>query len=60
MTEPPTGEDLTVTVAVPDVEGPVRRVAAGGWRRAVVGLAVGAAAGIAAATAMPRDGGRRV
>jgi hypothetical protein len=36
-----------------------RHVAAGGWRRAVVGLLVGALAGAAVALVVPRDEGPR-
>jgi hypothetical protein len=36
-----------------------RHVAAGGWRRALVGLAVGAAAGVLVALVVPRDEGPR-
>lgn len=32
-----------------------RRIAAGGWRRAVTGVALGVAAGLAAIGAIPRD-----
>jgi hypothetical protein len=41
------------------VEPATRHVAAGGWRRAVVGLVVGAIAGAAVALVVPRDGGPR-
>ena len=37
------------------VSDPARRVAAGGWRRAVVGIALGIAAGAAVALVSPRD-----
>lgn len=36
-----------------------RHVAAGGWRRALVGLAVGLVAGAAIALVLPRDDGPR-
>lgn len=36
-----------------------RTVAAGGWRRALVGLAVGIVAGAAVALVVPRDAERR-
>lgn len=36
-----------------------RRIAAGGWRRALIGVAIGAAAGLAAALVLPRDEGPR-
>jgi hypothetical protein len=41
------------------VEPATRHVAAGGWRRAVVGLVVGAIAGAAVALVVPRDDGPR-
>ncbi|MEX0835519.1 MAG: hypothetical protein WD010_05480 [Nitriliruptor sp.] len=37
------------------VSDPARRVAAGGWRRAVVGIALGVAAGALVAAVSPRD-----
>ncbi|MEX1178406.1 MAG: hypothetical protein WEB09_08080 [Nitriliruptor sp.] len=37
------------------VSDPARRVAAGGWRRAVVGVALGVAAGALVAAVTPRD-----
>jgi hypothetical protein len=37
------------------LEPATRHVAAGGWRRAVVGLLVGAAAGALVALVVPRD-----
>lgn len=37
------------------VSAPERRVAAGGWRRAVVGIALGVAAGALTALVTPRD-----
>jgi hypothetical protein len=37
------------------VSDPARRVAAGGWRRAAVGLALGVAAGALVAAVTPRD-----
>jgi hypothetical protein len=40
---------------VEQFEHEARRIAAGGWRRAVIGLAIGVAAGLAAAVALPRD-----
>lgn len=40
------------------VSAPERRVAAGGWRRAVVGIALGVAAGALAALVTPRDRAR--
>ncbi|MBW3657115.1 MAG: hypothetical protein KY457_00645 [Actinobacteria bacterium] len=40
-------------------EHEARRIAAGGWRRAVIGVAIGAAAGLAAALVLPRDEGPR-
>lgn len=47
--EPTLAEELT----------PERHVAPGGWKRAVVGFAIGAVAGLAAALAMPRQEGAR-
>jgi hypothetical protein len=44
---------------VEQFEREARRIAAGGWRRAVIGLAIGALAGLAATVALPRDGGAR-
>jgi hypothetical protein len=41
------------------LEPAIRHVAAGGWRRAVVGLFVGAAAGALVALVVPRDDGPR-
>ena len=41
---------------VESFEEGARRMAAGGWRRALIGIAVGCAAGIAAALAMDDDG----
>jgi hypothetical protein len=41
------------------LEPAARHVAAGGWRRAAVGLLVGAAAGVALALVLPRDDGPR-
>lgn len=38
------------------VSDPARRVAAGGWRRAAVGIALGVAAGALVAAVTPRDG----
>jgi hypothetical protein len=38
------------------VSDPARRVAAGGWRRAAVGIALGVAAGALVALVTPRDG----
>ncbi len=35
--------------------GDDRHVAAGGWRRALVGLAIGVAAGIVVALVLPRE-----
>jgi hypothetical protein len=37
------------------VSDPARRVAAGGWRRAAVGIALGVAAGALVASVTPRD-----
>ena len=37
------------------VSAPERRVAAGGWRRAVVGVLLGVAAGALVAAVSPRD-----
>lgn len=42
---------------VEQFEHEARRIAAGGWRRALIGLAIGAAAGVAAALVLPRDEG---
>lgn len=36
-----------------------RHVAAGGWRRALIGFALGALAGLAVALVLPRDEGPR-
>lgn len=36
-----------------------RRIAAGGWRRAVIGFGVGVAAGVLAGLATPRSDGPR-
>lgn len=36
-----------------------RRIAAGGWRRALVGFAIGVGAGLLAALVVPRDEGAR-
>jgi hypothetical protein len=41
------------------LEPAARHVAAGGWRRAVVGLLVGAAAGALVALVVPREEGPR-
>jgi hypothetical protein len=46
-------------VIQPPFEPATRHVAAGGWRRALVGLMVGAAAGVAVALVVPRDEGPR-
>jgi hypothetical protein len=40
------------------VSDPARRVAAGGWRRAALGLALGVVAGSLVASVTPRDGRR--
>jgi hypothetical protein len=42
-----------------ELEPASRHVAAGGWRRAVVGLVVGLAAGALVALVVPRDEGPR-
>jgi hypothetical protein len=44
---------------VEQFEHEARRIAAGGWRRAVIGIAIGAAAGLAAAWVLPDEPGRR-
>ena len=44
---------------VQQFEHEARRIAAGGWRRAVVGFALGAVAGVATALVLPRDEGPR-
>lgn len=36
-----------------------RRIAAGGWKRGVIGFLIGALAGLAAALVMPREEGPR-
>lgn len=38
-------------------EAEARRIAAGGWQRALIGFGVGAAAGVLAALLIPRDEG---
>lgn len=43
------------TPVVEPVSAPSRRVAPGGWRRGLVGVALGAVAGLAVAAALPRD-----
>jgi hypothetical protein len=40
------------------VSAPERRIAAGGWRRAAVGIALGVVAGALVATVTPRDTAR--
>lgn len=44
---------------VEQFEHEARRIAAGGWRRALIGFLIGAAAGVAAALVLPRDEGPR-
>lgn len=40
-------------------EHEARRIAAGGWKRGVIGFLIGALAGLAAALVMPREEGPR-
>lgn len=55
-TPPDTGQDEDLLEAeVHQFEHEVRRVAAGGWRRALTATALGAAAGLAALLGLPRD-----
>lgn len=44
---------------VEQFEHEARRIAAGGWRRALIGVAIGVVAGLAAALVLPRDDGPR-
>lgn len=44
---------------VEQFEHEARRIAAGGWKRGVIGFAIGALAGVAAALVLPRDEGPR-
>jgi hypothetical protein len=46
-------------VSHPPLEPAARYVAAGGWRRALVGFLIGAAAGTVVALVVPRDEGPR-
>lgn len=53
------GFEPVLEAEVEHFEHEVRRIAAGGWKRALIGLAIGAVAGVAAALVMPRDEGPR-
>ena len=53
------GLEPVIEAEVEHFEHEVRRIAAGGWKRALVGLLIGALAGIAAALVLPRDEGPR-
>jgi ABC-type nitrate/sulfonate/bicarbonate transport system permease component len=48
-----------VEAELAQLEHEVRRIAAGGWVRALIGFAIGAAAGLAVALVVPRDEGPR-
>jgi len=54
------GHDESLLEAeVEQFEHEARRIAAGGWRRGVIGVLIGIAAGLLAALVMPRDEGPR-
>lgn len=48
-----------VEAEVEQFEREARRIAAGGWKRGLIGFAIGALAGVAAALMLPRDEGPR-
>lgn len=52
-------EESVLEAEIEHFEHEARRIAAGGWRRALIGFGVGIAAGIAAALVLPRDEGPR-
>ncbi len=51
------GEESLLEAEVHRFEHEARRLAAGGWRRALIGLALGAALGLAVLPGLPRDRG---
>lgn len=62
--DPPAARDVEdaaslLEAEVEQFEHEARRVAAGGWRRGLIGFVLGALAGLAAALVMPREEGPR-
>jgi hypothetical protein len=54
------GQDESLLEAeVEQFEHEARRIAAGGWKRGVIGFLIGVAAGLLAALVLPRDEGPR-
>lgn len=51
--------DDLLEAEIEQFEHEARRIAAGGWRRAMIGFLLGSAVGLAAALVMPRDEGPR-
>lgn len=61
--DPPASEvrdaESLLEAEVEQFEHEARRIAAGGWKRGVIGFLIGALAGLGAALVMPREEGPR-
>lgn len=52
-------DESLLEAEVEQFEHEARRIAAGGWKRGIIGFLIGVAAGLLAALLMPRDEGPR-
>ena len=52
-------EESLLEAEVEQFEHEARRIAAGGWKRGLIGFLIGVAAGLLAALVLPRDEGPR-